>query len=191
MEEGPENGKESSHSAHANGMNEWMNNSSCQRLQWRLEAGQDRWTLFLITLPSSQHNWHAPHASHHHLTMMPAVTHLWMVNFHLCHKARLKLVWQLLGFTSYFKCQCIHDFCISLYSDGTGISIVSIYVYFLNSDRWNVYWQFQIRMPLLWQSSCMTCEDDVISCSVKGSLLQFTHNHTVKCLGVLNGTLAF
>ena len=25
MEEAPENGKESSHSAHANGMNEWMN----------------------------------------------------------------------------------------------------------------------------------------------------------------------
>jgi hypothetical protein len=25
MEEAPENGKESSHAAHANGMNEWMN----------------------------------------------------------------------------------------------------------------------------------------------------------------------
>jgi hypothetical protein len=28
MEEAPENGKESSHSAHANGMNEWMNAKS-------------------------------------------------------------------------------------------------------------------------------------------------------------------
>jgi hypothetical protein len=31
-------------------------------------------------------------------------------------------------------------------------------------------------MPLVWQSSCLTCEDEVISCSVTGSLLQFTHS---------------
>jgi hypothetical protein len=29
MEEAPENGKELSHSAHANGMNEWMNVIQC------------------------------------------------------------------------------------------------------------------------------------------------------------------
>jgi len=37
MEEAPENSKESSHSAHANGMNEWMNRdlTPSKLLQWK------------------------------------------------------------------------------------------------------------------------------------------------------------
>jgi len=35
MEEAPENGKESSHSAHANGMNEWMVDQEIDdKLRW-------------------------------------------------------------------------------------------------------------------------------------------------------------
>jgi hypothetical protein len=39
MEEAPENGKESSHSAHANGMNEWMNvdNNTHSSKYWQLD----------------------------------------------------------------------------------------------------------------------------------------------------------
>jgi hypothetical protein len=37
MEEAPENGKEPSHSAHASGMNEWMNEFTLVIFIWRTE----------------------------------------------------------------------------------------------------------------------------------------------------------
>jgi hypothetical protein len=43
MEEAPKNGKESAHSAHANGMNEWMNDGVlivCCRTQCRVLKGK-------------------------------------------------------------------------------------------------------------------------------------------------------
>jgi hypothetical protein len=54
MEEAPENGKESSHSAHATGMNE------CNYTQYNIgtEIGHMLFSLIMQVLPVSQHQTH-------------------------------------------------------------------------------------------------------------------------------------
>ena len=84
MEEAPENGKESSHSAHANGMNEYYIHQNTGKKNWKVV-----WLIFLFYVYGSVHRWSIL-MQHKAVYILQVTLHVSGVN-HIHHQEYTKL----------------------------------------------------------------------------------------------------